>query len=127
SDQHRIRALETNLFAPLARFAVQPLHDAVNPSPAPAPRHQRTTRSTMQSASTTPSTTHAPDPAARTFEAHRDRLWRIAYGILASPEDADDLVQEAYLRWHRTDHATVRRPEAWRGTAQGGSAPGTGA
>jgi RNA polymerase sigma-70 factor, ECF subfamily len=52
------------------------------------------------------------DPAA-VFQAHRERLWGIAYGILASPEDADDLVQDAYLRWHRADRNGIRQPEAW--------------
>jgi RNA polymerase sigma-70 factor, ECF subfamily len=47
------------------------------------------------------------------FQAHRERLWGIAYGILSSPEDADDLVQEAYLRWHGTNRDDVRNPEAW--------------
>jgi RNA polymerase sigma-70 factor, ECF subfamily len=47
------------------------------------------------------------------FQQHRERLWGIAYGIVSSPEDADDLVQEAYIRWHRTDQEAVRQPEAW--------------
>lgn len=51
--------------------------------------------------------------SAEMFQAHRARLWRIAYGIVATPEDADDLVQEAYIRWHRTRHDEVRQPEAW--------------
>lgn len=51
--------------------------------------------------------------AAAVFQAHRDRLWRIAYGIVASPDDADDLVQDAYVRWHGTDRSQVRNPEAW--------------
>ncbi|HSJ23459.1 MAG TPA: RNA polymerase sigma factor SigJ [Longimicrobiales bacterium] len=51
--------------------------------------------------------------AAAVFAAHRERLWGIAYGILGSPDDADDLVQEAYLRWHRTDRTAVRHAEAW--------------
>jgi RNA polymerase sigma-70 factor, ECF subfamily len=53
-------------------------------------------------------------PAAEAaFLRHRERLWGIAYGIVASPDDADDLVQDAYLRWHRTDRAAVRQPKAW--------------
>lgn len=47
------------------------------------------------------------------FQEHRDRLWGIAYGIVSSPEDADDLVQEAYLRWHGSDRAAIRNAEAW--------------
>lgn len=56
-------------------------------------------------------------PSAAVFEVHRERLWRIAYGILSSPEDADDVVQEAYVRWHRADQQRVHRPEAWLVTA----------
>jgi RNA polymerase sigma-70 factor, ECF subfamily len=50
---------------------------------------------------------------AGVFQEHRERLWGIAYGILASPEDADDLVQEAYVRWHSADPGAVQEPEAW--------------
>jgi RNA polymerase sigma-70 factor, ECF subfamily len=55
----------------------------------------------------------ADGDAGTVFQAHRDRLWGIAYGILSSPDDADDLVQEAYIRWHGTDRDAVQRPEAW--------------
>lgn len=47
------------------------------------------------------------------FEAHRGRLWGVAYRMLGSRADADDMVQEAYLRWHGTPAAQVRTPEAW--------------
>jgi RNA polymerase sigma-70 factor (ECF subfamily) len=47
------------------------------------------------------------------FEAHRGRLWGVAYRMLGSRADADDMVQEAYLRWHGTPTAEVRTPEAW--------------
>jgi RNA polymerase sigma-70 factor, ECF subfamily len=60
-----------------------------------------------------PDARNALESEAELFQRHRDRLWGIAYGIVASPEDADDIVQEAYLRWHRTDSATIRQPEAW--------------
>ena len=57
--------------------------------------------------------TDTGDRAAAVFQEYHARLWGIAYGILASPEDADDLVQEAYVRWHRADRGEVRQPEAW--------------
>src|SRR5262245_433260 len=43
--------------------------------------------------------------AGRIFEAHRSRLFAIAYRMLRSRAEADDLLQDAYLRWHqcRTD------------------------
>ncbi|HEY3517461.1 MAG TPA: RNA polymerase sigma-70 factor [Gammaproteobacteria bacterium] len=47
------------------------------------------------------------------FEAHRGRLWGVAYRMLGSRADADDMVQEAYLRWHGVPSAEVRTPEAW--------------
>jgi len=50
-------------------------------------------------------------PAA--FEAVRPRLFGLAYRMLASRAEAEDVVQEAYVRWHQADEATVRNPEAW--------------
>jgi RNA polymerase sigma-70 factor (ECF subfamily) len=53
------------------------------------------------------------DEHAAVFEHHRARLFGIAYRMLASVDDANDLVQEAYLRWHQADVAAVRAPEGW--------------
>src|SRR3982751_6015985 len=50
------------------------------------------------------------------FEQHRGRLWGIAYRMLGSRAEADDMVQEAWLRWNRAG-AEVRTPEAWLVTA----------
>jgi RNA polymerase sigma-70 factor (ECF subfamily) len=47
------------------------------------------------------------------FERYREKLWRIAYGMLSSPEDAEDATQEGYLRWHRAERDRIRDPEAW--------------
>jgi len=47
------------------------------------------------------------------FERHRARLFGIAYRMLGTVEDAEDVLQEAYLRWHQADPAAVRTPEAW--------------
>lgn len=46
-------------------------------------------------------------------EEQRDRVWGIAYRMLGSPDDADDVVQEARLRWLAADRAAIRTPEAW--------------
>jgi RNA polymerase sigma-70 factor (ECF subfamily) len=46
-------------------------------------------------------------------EKHRARLFGIAYRMLGSVQDAEDLVQETYLRWHEADKTAVRSPEAW--------------
>jgi len=53
------------------------------------------------------------DDRARIFEPHRARLHGIAYRMLASRADADDVVQDAYLRWHRSVADEIRSPEAW--------------
>ena len=47
------------------------------------------------------------------FEAVRGRLFGLAYRMLGSRADAEDVVQEAYLRWHQADHDTIETPEAW--------------
>ena len=47
------------------------------------------------------------------FEAVRPRLHGIAYRMTGSVGDADDLCQEAWIRWSAADRATVRDPEAF--------------
>jgi RNA polymerase sigma-70 factor, ECF subfamily len=47
------------------------------------------------------------------FHALRPRLFRIAYGILDSTVDADDVVQDAWIRWQRTDRTKVRDATAF--------------
>ena len=48
----------------------------------------------------------ATDPSA-TFEPHRRRLLGLAYRMLGSMAEAEDAVQEAYLRWHDADRAGI--------------------
>jgi RNA polymerase sigma-70 factor (ECF subfamily) len=57
------------------------------------------------------------NPIPDTFETHRPRLWGIAYRMLGSRAEADDMVQEAWLRWNRGPRAEIRAPEAWLVTA----------
>ncbi len=47
------------------------------------------------------------------FETHRPRLTAIAYRMLGTRADAEDVVQDAWLRWHRTEREQVDTPEAW--------------
>jgi len=54
-----------------------------------------------------------PDERAIVFERYRSRLFGIAYRMLGSVEDAKDLTQETYLRWHQADAAEIRAPEGW--------------
>ena len=42
------------------------------------------------------------------FERHRSLLFSIAYRMLASVTDAEDIVQEAYLRWREVPEKEVR-------------------
>ncbi len=53
------------------------------------------------------------DPAEAQFDALRGRLFGLAYRMLGSPADAEDLVQEAYLRWHQANRGRIESPEAW--------------
>jgi len=53
------------------------------------------------------------------FEEHRDRLFGLAYRMLGSRAEAEDVVQEAWLRWHGADAAAVRNAEAWLMTVVG--------
>lgn len=47
------------------------------------------------------------------FAAHRSRLFGLAYRLLGSAADAEDIVQDAYLRWSGVDHQAVDAPGAW--------------
>jgi RNA polymerase sigma-70 factor (ECF subfamily) len=47
------------------------------------------------------------------FEAARPRLEAIAYRLLGSAGEAEDAVQETFLRWHATDIDRIEVPEAW--------------
>jgi RNA polymerase sigma-70 factor, ECF subfamily len=51
--------------------------------------------------------------AAASFEAHRRHLTGLAYRMLGSLAEAQDAVQEAYLRWHQTNRAEVNDPRAF--------------
>lgn len=51
--------------------------------------------------------------ATRVFEEYRTLLFSIAYRMLGSVMEAEDMVQEVYLRWQEVDHATVESPKAY--------------
>lgn len=47
------------------------------------------------------------------FDRHRPRLFGIAYRMLGTREEAEDILQEAYIRWHTKDEEQIDKPEAW--------------
>jgi len=51
--------------------------------------------------------------AAAGFGPLRPKLMRVAYRMLGSVTDAEDVVQEAFIRWMGTDRSQVREPEAF--------------
>ena len=55
----------------------------------------------------------AAGDAAQSFEPVRPKLKRVAYRMLGSVADAEDIVQEAFILWMKADRAEVREPEAF--------------
>ena len=53
------------------------------------------------------------DDATLTFDSHRRRLQGIAYRMLGSVAEAEEVVQDAWLRWHEADRAGFDSAEAW--------------
>ncbi|MDI2130408.1 RNA polymerase sigma-70 factor [Yinghuangia seranimata] len=47
------------------------------------------------------------------FEEHRRLLFGTAYRMLGSVADAEDIVQDAWLKWHQTDQGAVEHPKAY--------------
>lgn len=47
------------------------------------------------------------------FEQHRQHLFAVAYRLLGSAAEAEDAVQDTYLRWHGADQDEIREPAAW--------------
>ena len=72
----------------------------------PLAPHRLTAARTVTSART------MSNPAA-SFEPYRRRLLGLAYRMLGSMADAEDAVQETYLRWHASDRDNVSDPRAF--------------
>lgn len=53
------------------------------------------------------------EDAAASFDPLRPKLMRVAYRMLGSVADAEDVVQEAFIRWMGVDRGEVREPEAF--------------
>lgn len=53
------------------------------------------------------------DAQTALFQQHRQRLFGLAYRMLGTPSDAEDVLHDAWLRWHAQDLDTLDDPEAW--------------
>jgi RNA polymerase sigma-70 factor (ECF subfamily) len=53
------------------------------------------------------------DPQTALFQQHRPRLFGLAYRMLGTPADAEDVLHDAWLRWHAQDTSALDDPEAW--------------
>lgn len=60
-----------------------------------------------------------PDQLANVFEANRGHLRAVAYRMLGDASEADDAVQEAWLRLSRSDAESIRNIEGWLTTVVG--------
>lgn len=60
-----------------------------------------------------------PDKAEVIFARHRARIFAVAYRLTGTVSDAEDIVQETWLRWSGIDVSDIRSPEAWLTTAAG--------
>jgi RNA polymerase sigma-70 factor (TIGR02957 family) len=54
-----------------------------------------------------------PDPATEAFLAHRNLLFTVAYEMLGSAADAEDVLQETWMRWAGVDLAEVQNQRAY--------------
>lgn len=57
------------------------------------------------------------DKSASLFQQHYARLFGIAYRMLGSRADAEDVLQDTFLRWHSAPLEQIQSPEAWLTTA----------
>jgi RNA polymerase sigma-70 factor (ECF subfamily) len=55
----------------------------------------------------------AHEDAAASFDPLRPKLMRVAYRMLGTVADAEDVLQEAFIRWMKADRDEVREPEAF--------------
>ena len=53
------------------------------------------------------------EDAAASFEPLRPKLRRVAYRMLGSVQDAEDMVQDTFIRWMNTERGVIREPEAF--------------
>src|SRR5262249_3930597 len=80
-----------------------------NPAGAPRVGHERDKYSARMN-------TAVEREEIEDFEAHRPVLTGLAYRMLGSRAEAEDVVQDAYLRWHAADRAAIEQPRRYLGT-----------
>ena len=68
-------------------------------------------------ATTTAASFRPMDSKVETFSAHKPRLLALAYRMLGSRSDAEDVLHDAWLRWAGADTHEIRSSEAWLTTA----------
>src|SRR5262245_57404454 len=61
----------------------------------------------------TASRTHSDEATSEGVVGLRPRLLGLAYRMLGDYDDAEDVVQEAFLRWQGADQSAIRSAEAW--------------
>ncbi|WFE99677.1 RNA polymerase sigma-70 factor [Micromonospora sp. WMMD964] len=57
--------------------------------------------------------THPPDVDEQVFHSHRNLLFSVAYRILGTAADAEDAVQDAWIKWSSADRSQVADPKAY--------------
>jgi RNA polymerase sigma-70 factor (TIGR02957 family) len=72
-----------------------------------------TSRDAPDAEDETSSGANAPDPATAAFLAHRNLLFTVAYELLGAAADAEDVLQETWLRWVGTDLEPVQNQRAY--------------
>src|ERR1044071_3610076 len=60
-----------------------------------------------------------PNPLEADFEAHSDHLWAVAFRMLGSASEAEDALQESWLRLSRGDADSIENPGGWLTPAGG--------
>lgn len=66
-----------------------------------------------------PAVASSPGDGLAQFEAERGRLWGVAYRVVGTTADADEVVQDAWLRWQQADRDAIANPAAWLTTVVG--------
>src|SRR5262245_3199496 len=91
---------------PQARLAID---DAISAPPCISPFNEGETRRVFGE----PPTDRQLDQAVLLFVSARSRLFRIAWRILRSPFEAEDIVQETWIRWQGAERAVVINADAF--------------